>query len=1625
MASPWKIYQYQKQIQEKAKEAEEVKKSARANLDRCREIIDWIKKLNLDVGEVEKLYAEANSAYEKTDYQKSNEVCKSIEEKTKTHIERVCVNISELHTKLTKNLAETDEMRASELPKQLEQVKTLLEKGEQPTAAKTVSEIYVRFEKDLEAVFKKLFSIGENLIGHSRKMGENITYPENLFTQAKQLYEQKKYDEAILKLNESLDILSLGIKSKISDEIAALRTSVDGASALGMNVSEFLPLIEKAEKELKAYRFDEAMGLATHLKSRLEELLSKTGESILSNVRRYIERAEKIASEEEDFLKAKSLVGKVEDLLKKGDVKGAGELAKQIKELCENAQFQLVLKTIAASRSKFITAKKIGADISQPLGLINSARAALKNAEYEKALKYAMDADTEVDKIIKEYETSAIEIENLEASLNALATFGIEVLEARKAVEEARKVLEERNYKKVHEIVENAKVIAENAAYDRILELVEQLTADIEYAKSIGCNIQKYEAKHEELLAMVKARKIIESIQNLKILREDVSTVVQDFVIDAVAQVKDLIEKSVGVDTTFARQKIVEAESALQTGDVRSAYQYAEEAKKSIKEFFSAQAGKSLEEMGKLLESLKNLGVDVTSSGEIFEKARECYGSGDYPKCLSYLDEIRTKLNRLLISKTEEEFTAAKLVLIEAKKSGIDITNLKNLLMEAKSEIEGGNYLKGYELAHKCHTEAERIKKLSQQAFDEISTAATMVAEAKKSNADISKVKDLLLKAKVAFENNDYETALEYAKLTKDEAAKLSSQYHSAKIILEVADKITIAEQFGIVTTKIREMLEEAKGYMKNKDYMRSLELAKTCNDEISTLLRDHITLRISEIENLIRNARDLNVHVPKAEELIREARISFEKGDYVNSLRYATESRDELEKVVAASQNAAMEIKKAHEKINEAESLRIDVSASKTLLSQAMNALKTSNYKMAQDIAAKCMADVDAAIIRHIEKLINSFQTVITNAKRSGAITVIAENMIAQAKVALSQKNYKEALNLAMRSEGELERAELQYSMASSAIATAQSKIEEAKRSGIVVPSNIEENLKNAKTALARGDYIKAMELAVSTSDMIAEVKERMREINDIIQIARTRITEAYKYGAELTEAKEIFGQAKAALESGKYTEALQLAKKCIEAAKNTFRNYLTAQLASIENLVTVGNELKLDTSRLSALITQARSAIETGEFEKVPEFINKAKDYGEKMITDTMQRLTSQLQRTIEQAAELIDVTEYTQALDKCKTQISERVYDVAYKQLVETIDKIQSEYHKAISEKINLFESQIISAEKVGIDTTTSMEALTQAKIALNSKAYDGLNTFLNNAMQELYENVKTKLSTVIYQVEVKLNYAKNMGVLVTEAENLLKKAKESYAQGKMPDAIAQIQQCDVAIEMAKDMHRELTDLLYTADSAIANARKYGLDTKESEDTLKEALYEKTRDYRKAIELTRKSIEIAKKLVDAYEEEKERKETAEKEAKKVEAEEREERTEKKPKIIVPGKEKEEVQPQPKPEIAPSQPAPETPVPALVPEVKEEAKAEPKVEEKPKEPTEEVKIEFEKGVATGNEKCNFCKGKIKAGLAIIKCKCGAVYHEPCAKRVGKCNACSTSFEEKVVAKKLPALKL
>lgn len=60
-------------------------------------------------------------------------------------------------------------------------------------------------------------------------------------------------------------------------------------------------------------------------------------------------------------------------------------------------------------------------------------------------------------------------------------------------------------------------------------------------------------------------------------------------------------------------------------------------------------------------------------------------------------------------------------------------------------------------------------------------------------------------------------------------------------------------------------------------------------------------------------------------------------------------------------------------------------------------------------------------------------------------------------------------------------------------------------------------------------------------------------------------------------------------------------------------------------------------------------------------------------------------------------------------------------------------------------------------------------------------------------------------------------------------------------------------------------------------------------------------------------------------------------------------------------------------------------------------------------------TKIErgFTKKKATGEEKCNLCRGKIFKDLDMVICsKCGSTYHYQCAQRVKKCISCGNAFD-------------
>ena len=85
-----------------------------------------------------------------------------------------------------------------------------------------------------------------------------------------------------------------------------------------------------------------------------------------------------------------------------------------------------------------------------------------------------------------------------------------------------------------------------------------------------------------------------------------------------------------------------------------------------------------------------------------------------------------------------------------------------------------------------------------------------------------------------------------------------------------------------------------------------------------------------------------------------------------------------------------------------------------------------------------------------HIKDILNSSKLEIEKAKLEKINVANAEKLISEAEEAYNSGDYKKALNIAMKSEGELEKQSLQYDMACRAIRIAESKIRDANDLGV-----------------------------------------------------------------------------------------------------------------------------------------------------------------------------------------------------------------------------------------------------------------------------------------------------------------------------------------------------------------------------------------------------------------------------------------------------------------------------------------------------------------------------------------------------------------------------------------------
>ncbi|TMK29145.1 MAG: hypothetical protein E6G61_10490 [Actinobacteria bacterium] len=609
-------------------------------------------------------------------------------------------------------------------------------------------------------------------------------------------------------------------------------------------------------------------------------------------------------------------------------------------------------------------------------------------------------------------------------------------------------------------------------------------------------------------------------------------------------------------------------------------------------------------------------------------------------------------------------------------------------------------------LMKETNDRANKVLDLYRTTHNAISSAAALVAEAKKREVDVTKVLEMLLESKKAFERLDFERALELANRSKAETEKLMVLYTSAQRLISSREKLDVAGRMGIDAPELRDLLNHAKEAMKSKEYERALQLSERAEKGLTELIGDKLASVMTTAEGVLAGIEGAE-HSAVQNKIIQVRSLS-DSQQFGPAADLAIQVREEIEKMKRTWEQSSVATKRARDAIAEVETMNIDPSSAKRLLEKSERSSKSGRFDEALELANKATSELAMETEQNVAGTMKRFEESIDKAKREGVDTRSAEKLFERAKDFLRERKFRQALAVAMQSENEAERVSLQQDMASKAIQTIEKRL-----SGFGHPlPQVHQIVGDAKAAFTTGDYVKALDLAIRGGDEFG----RRREIAEDAMEARTgaeRIVSVLSaIGAEGANAEKAYRDAETAIERGDADAARNLYQQALEGGIATARNHLNDKLARARGVADLGRRLEVDVSSSAKRFSESKAQIESENFENAFGLIQEGLKDAQAGIAAKVSDALTNAESTVQHAKRIgADVGDAQEQLQLASQALLEGEFEKALKLIEQGSERVESRrmVEKRFVELTYKAESTIRNAKKFGIEVKEAERAL----------------------------------------------------------------------------------------------------------------------------------------------------------------------------------------------------------------------------------------------------------------------------------------------------------------------------
>ncbi len=1191
-----KARQLAKEMEEKAKKTAEEKKKATDSLQKAEDLLDFSLELGVDVGEAKDLIDNASKKIVDMRWEEG------VEDLNKAMEVLSQANFSVLDDFLdgTKEIHELmgDTERCDGSRKSMESAIELAGEGKFKEALELAKEAMELAKLEIhEKLTDELHSVETHMLT-LEGMNKDTTELRDILDQARALAEENNFGEASTLISGVNEKLHGDLQESLNESISRLEILVTKIRNDGEDTTDVEASISKAKSRAKNLDIDGAMEMIKEAQGIINESLENV----------VLVRFQELRSGMDDAMAIEADMGPVNILLKQAESMRDERLFSEAYNIIEDAfeklgeaKFHRVLRTIAESRENFIKAKNIGIDISEPMELLNKARDALKEGNHKGALDWAMAGRSKVKELVKEYDEIEARIERSKKMIADLKETNIDLEVAGEIISEAQGYFLDKDYQTAVEKLDEFQEHADKVAYGKVMELIEEFEMNMMTADELGLDVAEHSEMLEKSIAQIKSGIYLEAgkiaQENIGELSEAISREMK-VRYENIRVLVEKIRKDLGEDEDLSElnrvtEDMEKVRDVMEKGFHREAIGIIQGISEKLERWQVGEADGALADARELVELVERLGIeniDLKDYMNNIEKAEKALENEDYTTAIQTSHSIVDELNNRMRKTSEEQFAHAKMEVVKAKKAGVDIEESRKRLIDCKKQIRDENYAESIKLSMKIQEEALTLREKRRSSYEIITRISEELTRLRREEGlkDVGAAKQILLKSKESFQNRDYTQAEKLAEQAMLKIEEVHGRYNYENKEKNLKELIAEAEAIGMDASQEEDALELCIRNSNRGEYEIAVEKLSETIESLVSKMEGYVKPEIERTKDIIDSAKDIKIDLSGPETKLNESMELLKKKDFKNSVEKIEACRREIEDIRDKSRKAASQVKQVKERMTEAKDLYADVTEAEIILGRAMDALKKDDYDRTITEALNAEKSISRAEKIRVERLLAAFESKTSDIRRQGINTALADNLLRRAEKAMEKGSYKEAINLAMQSEGELERIELQQDISKRCISTTSDKVNAAKEVGIKV-EDADKLLKQAIQAYQAGFYVKAFDNAVKSGDVLNKTVKAHDSTKELMGLLDKAVKSCEYLGWDVQDAKKYMTEGEQAFQRGLYVKALVSTRKA-EKSLVSLEKDIPDKLKETENIIKRMKQLKHDAGGSEELLRQAK---------------------------------------------------------------------------------------------------------------------------------------------------------------------------------------------------------------------------------------------------------------------------------------------------------------------------------------------------------------------------------------------------------------------------------------------------